>query len=90
MCGSFATQRLSWREIVTLSRLSSHEALPEFPNADRYPMRKCAKAVTTWNMTPIIREHNGIREAIDAAIELARGSNGEILAIDPPEPLSAA
>ena len=67
MCGSFATQHLSWREIVSLSRLSTKEALPEFPDADRYPMRKKAKAVTKWNTTPIIRERDGIREAVNAA-----------------------
>ena len=67
MCGSFSTQHLSWREIVTLSRLSTNEALPEFANADRYPMRKKAKAVTKWNTSPIIRERNGIREAVAAA-----------------------
>ena len=67
MCGSFATQRLSWPEIVALARLSTNEALPAFAGADRYPMRKKAKAVTAWNTTPIIRERNGIREAVDAA-----------------------
>ena len=40
MCGSFSTQHLSWRDIVTLSRLSTNATLPEFPDADRFPMRK--------------------------------------------------
>ena len=67
MCGSFSTQHLSWRDIVTLSRLSTNATLPEFPDADRFPMRKKAKAVTKWNTSLIIREQNGVREAVDAA-----------------------
>ena len=67
MCGSFSTQHLSWCDIVTLSCLSTNASLPEFPDADRFPMRKKAKAVTKWNTSPIIREQNGVREAVDAA-----------------------
>ncbi|MGI9288641.1 MAG: SOS response-associated peptidase family protein [Pseudomonadales bacterium] len=67
MCGSFSTQRLSWREINKLSRLTTNEPLPEFVDGDRFPMRRKQKAVTDWNRTPIVRERDGKYEAIEAA-----------------------
>lgn len=66
MCGSFSTQRLSWRDVNTLARLTITAPLPGFPDGDRFPMRKKQKAVTDWNRTPIIREVDGEYEAVEA------------------------
>lgn len=66
MCGSFSTQRLSWREVNRLARLTITAPLPGFPDGDRFPMRKKQKAVTEWNRTPIIRAVDGEYEAVEA------------------------
>ena len=46
MCGSYGTQRLSWREVAKLARLTTNEPLPAFADQNRYPMSKKAKAVS--------------------------------------------
>ena len=59
----FGTQGLSWREVAQLTRLSTQKPLPPFADQDHAPLRRRAKAVTDRNQSPIIREHQGIREA---------------------------
>lgn len=66
MCGSYGTQRLTWAEIVQLCRLTSNKPLPPFPDQDRFPMGRKAKGASDWNRSPIIRERNGVREAVEA------------------------
>ncbi len=66
MCGSFDTSSLTWKEIADLARLTTNEPLPEFSGQDRFPMRKKTKAAGPWNGTPIIRDRNGVREAVEA------------------------
>lgn len=66
MCGSFDTSNLRWSEIAELSRLTSNEPLPPFSGQDRFPMRKKTKAAGPWNGTPIIRDRNNAREAVEA------------------------
>jgi putative SOS response-associated peptidase YedK len=62
----FGTQGLSWREVAQLTRLSTQKPLPPFADQNHTPLRRRAKAVTERNQSPIIREHQGIREATEA------------------------
>jgi putative SOS response-associated peptidase YedK len=62
----FGTQGLSWREVAQLTRLSTQKPLPPFADQNHTPFRRRAKAVTERNQSPIIREHQGIREATEA------------------------
>ena len=66
MCGGYGTRRLTWRQIATLARLTAHSSLPDFPEADRFPMRKRGKSPTDRNRAPIIRARDERREAVEA------------------------
>ena len=66
MCGSYGTARLTWREVTELARLTTNQPAPAFPEQDRFPMGRKAKGPSDWNRSPIILEHNGVREAREA------------------------
>lgn len=66
MCGSYGTARLTWREVTELARLTTNQPMAAFPEQDRFPMGRKAKAPTDWNRAPIVLERNGVREAREA------------------------